>query len=202
MLNCKSFLVTGAERKHVKRRTRFQQHRDASCHQAPPPSPARQGAEGNSRHSDRNIRGTCTLVCHRKNWVVQFKRGDFSTCDAPRPGRPKTVTTPKIIDQIHELILEDRRISAKSIAEQLAISREWFGSIIHEDLDMRKLSTKWVPKCLKADKKRQRCQSSEQLLESFRLDPKDFLSRLVTMDETWLYHYDPETKQHSMEWRA
>ena len=29
-----------------------------------------------------------------KNWVVQFKRGDFSTCDAPRPGRPKTVTTP------------------------------------------------------------------------------------------------------------
>jgi len=24
-----------------------------------------------------------------KNWVAQFKRGDFSTCDAPRPGRPK-----------------------------------------------------------------------------------------------------------------
>ena len=44
--------------------------------------------------------------------------------------------TPEIIDQIHELILEDRRISAN-----------------------------------------------------------DFLSRLVTMDETWLYHYDPETKQ-------
>ena len=51
-----------------------------------------------------------------KNWVVQFKRGDFSTCDAPRLGRHKTVTTPEIIDQIHELILEDRRISAKSIA--------------------------------------------------------------------------------------
>ena len=29
----------------------------------------------------------------------------FSTCDAPRPGRPKTVTTPEITDQIHELIL-------------------------------------------------------------------------------------------------
>ena len=27
---------------------------------------ARQGAEGNSRHSDRNIRGTCTIVCHRQ----------------------------------------------------------------------------------------------------------------------------------------
>jgi len=38
-------------------------------------------------------------------------------------------------------------------------------------------------------------------LEYFRRDPNDFLSRLVTMDETWLYHYDPETKQQSMEWR-
>ena len=82
--------------------------------------------------------------------MAQFKRGDFSTCDAPRPGRHKTVNTPEIIYQIHELILEDRRISAKSIAQQLGISRERVGSIIHEDLDMRKLSAKWVPKCLNA----------------------------------------------------
>jgi len=75
----------------------------------------------------------------------------FSTCVAPRPGRHKTVTTPEFIDQIHELILEDLRISAKSVAEQLGISRERVGCIIHEDLDMRKLSAKWVLKCLKAD---------------------------------------------------
>ena len=133
------------------------------------------------------------------DWVTQFKSGDFSTCDAPRPGRPKTVTTPEIIDQIHEMILEDRCISAKSIAKQLGISRERVGSIIHEELDMRKLSAKWVLKCMKADKKRQRCQSSEQLLEFFLRDPNDFRSRLVTMDETWLYQYDPETKQRSIE---
>jgi len=47
-----------------------------------------------------------------KNWVARFKRGDFSTCDAPRPGQPKTVTTPEIIELIHELILEDHWISA------------------------------------------------------------------------------------------
>jgi len=68
--------------------------------------------------------------------VAQFKRGDFSTCDAPRPGRPKTITTPEIIDQTHELILEDRWILAKLAAEQLGISHERVGSIIHEDLDM------------------------------------------------------------------
>jgi len=102
-----------------------------------------------------------------KSWVARFKRVDFSTCEAPRPGRPKTVTTPEIIYQIHELILEDCRITAKSIAEQLGISRERILSIIYEDLDMRNLSAKWVTKNLKADQKRQRCQLSEQYLEFF-----------------------------------
>jgi len=101
-----------------------------------------------------------------KNWVAQFKR-DFSTCDVPHPGQPKTVTTPEIIDQIHELILEDCWISTKSIAKQLGISCEWVGSIIHEDLDMLKLSAKWVQKCLNVDKICQRCQISEQIWNFF-----------------------------------
>jgi len=150
---------------------------------------------------------TETLVEHTplyaaiKNRVTQFKCGGFSTCDAPRPGHPKTVTTPGIIDLIHELILEDSGILDKSTAEQLGISREWVVSIIHEDLDMRQLSTKWVPKCLNVDQKRQRCQLSEQLLEFFQHNPNDFLSQLVTMDERWSYYYDPEIKQQSMEWQ-
>jgi hypothetical protein len=81
--------------------------------------------------------------------------------------------------QIHELILEYRRILAKSVAEQLSILRERDGSIIHEDLDRRKPSAKWVPKCINADEKRQRCQSSEQLLEFFWRDPNDFLSGAI-----------------------
>jgi len=62
--NYKSFLVTEAERKHVRRRAQFQQHGDASCHQVF--FSARQDAEGNPRHSERNIRGTCTIVGHRQ----------------------------------------------------------------------------------------------------------------------------------------
>jgi len=181
--NCKPFLVTQAERKHVRRRAQGKTPKEIHAILT----------ETLGEHSP-----SCATV---KNWVVQFKRGDFSTCDAPRPGRLKTVTTPEIIDQIHELILEDCRIFAKSVPEQLGISPERVGSIIHEDLDMRKLAAKWVPKFLNADKKRQRCQLSEHLLEFFRPDPNDFLSRLLTMDENWLYHYDPETKQQSMEWQ-
>jgi len=62
-----------------------------------------------------------------KNWVAHFKCSDFSTCDAPRPGRPKIVTTLEIIDQIHELILEDRRISASWANGHLT----WAGWVHH-----------------------------------------------------------------------
>ena len=62
------------------------------------------------------------------------------------------MTTYDIIDQIHELISEGSRISAKSIAEQQDVPREWVGSNIHEDLDMRKISAKLVTKFLNADK--------------------------------------------------
>jgi transposase len=34
-----------------------------------------------------------------KNWVTQFKRGDFSACVASRSGRTKRVTTPEIIEK-------------------------------------------------------------------------------------------------------
>jgi len=104
------------------------------------------------------------LYATTKIWVTSFNCGDFSTCEAPRPGRYKTVTTPEFIEKIHKPILEDCRISTKSRAEKIGISYERVGSVIHEDLDMQKLSAKWVPKSLNVVQKRQRCQSSEQLL--------------------------------------
>jgi len=58
----------------------------------------------------------------------------------------------------------------------------------------------WVLKCLYKDQKHQWYQSYEQHLEFFWRDSNYFLSRLVTMDETWLYHHEPHTKQQSMVW--
>ena len=167
MPNCKSFPFTEAERKHVRRRARFQQHRDASCHQVFFFTLQGKGPKEIHAILLETLGEYAPSYATVKNWVAQFKRGDFSICDAPRPRLPETVTTSEIINQIHELILEDVRISVKSIAEQLGISRERVGSIIHEDLYIRKLSEKWVPKCLNTDEKRQRCQSSEQFWKFF-----------------------------------
>ena len=146
------FLLQGLKRKNVRWRARFQQQQDTSCHQVL----FLQGKSPKEIHAilTATLREHTPSYATVKNWVAKFKRGDFSTCDAPRPGRLEILTTSEIIDQIHELILEDGRISAKSIAEQLGISRERVRSIIHEYFDMGKFSVKWVPKCLNADEKR------------------------------------------------
>ena len=122
MPNCKSFLITEAERKHVRRRARFQR-REISCFFF------LQGKSPKEIHAilKETLWEHAPSYAIVKNWVAQFNHGDFFTCDAPRPGRPKTETTPDIIVQIHEIILEDRRISTKSIAEHLGISRERVG---------------------------------------------------------------------------
>jgi hypothetical protein len=64
------------------------------------------------------------------------------------------VTVPENVNAIQSMILDDRRTSTKKIEEAEAIFRGRVRYVILEILDMRKLSTKWVPRCLSADQKR------------------------------------------------
>ena len=99
MPNCKSFLVIEAERKHARLRARFQQNGDASCHQV---FFFLKGKAQNEIHAilTETLGEHAPFYATVKNWVAQFKCGDF-TCDVPRPGRPKTMTILEFIHQIH-----------------------------------------------------------------------------------------------------
>jgi len=46
-----------------------------------------------------------------------------------------------------------------------------------------------------------RCELSSENLKLMQLDWNLFLKRFVTGDETWIHHYDPESKQQSMQWK-
>ena len=135
-----------------------------------------------------------------KKWAAEFKRGRTSLEDDPREGRPKSATTPEIIEQVHDMVLDDRRMKVREIAETIGISKERVGYILHEELDMKKLCARWVPRLLTADQKRTRMKISEQCLERFNKNKTDFVHRFITMDETWIHHYTPESKQQSKQW--
>jgi len=72
-----------------------------------------------------------------KKWAAEFKRGPTSFEDDPREGRPKSATTPEIIEQVHDVLLQDRRMKVREIAETIGISKERVGYILHEELDMK-----------------------------------------------------------------
>jgi hypothetical protein len=119
-----------------------------------------------------------------KNWAAEFKRGRTGLEDDPREGRPKSSTTPEIIEQEHDMVLDDRRMKVREIAETIGISKERVGYILHEELDMKKLCARWVPRLLIADQKLTRMKISEQCLEHFNKNETDFVHRFITLDKT------------------
>ena len=79
-----------------------------------------------------------------KFWAAEFKRGRTSFGDDKRSGRPKTATTNDNIAQVHLMVLGNRRIKVREIAEAMNMSKERVCHILNEDLGMRKLSARWV----------------------------------------------------------
>ena len=113
-------------------------------------------------------------------WFTKFRSG---TTDAERPGHPKEVTSPEMIDKIQEIVLNDRRLKVCQISETVYISVGRVWHILHECLGMRKLSARCVPRLLTADHKRAHVLASEQCLRMFQRNSKEFLRRYVTVHE-------------------
>ena len=143
---------------------------------------------------------TCSFatICR---WINYFKWGRESVKDETRPGRPKTERSDEKVKLVLNKITEDRRITVAEIATSTGLSTSTVKRIIKNDLGLNKVSARWVPKMLSEEQKLRRVQISKRLLDMYFEDEENFISRFVTMDETWVFHYDPESKQQSMEWR-
>jgi len=86
-------------------------------------------------------------------WVKSFSDGRQSVTDGERSGQPATSRTEENIEKIRQIVLEYRRLIVKSIADQVNINIETVRKILNEDLDMRKVCTKMVPKKLTEEQK-------------------------------------------------
>ncbi|UYV78080.1 hypothetical protein LAZ67_16000042 [Cordylochernes scorpioides] len=98
------------------------------------------------------------------------------------------------------MILANRRITVREVAEDLNISIGSCHSIFINVLGMRRVAAKFVPKLLNCDQKLHRMNIGNELLDSVRDDP-NLLQRVITGDEAWVYGYDVETKAQSSQWK-
>ena len=132
-------------------------------------------------------------------WVDRFKEGRESVDDDARAARPLTSRVDENIQRVYDLMKADRRITTRMIAEKLGISNSGVQTSLKEDLNMRKLCAKIVPKVL-TDEQKQGCVDCYNDWFENTQDPH-FCERVITGDEAWIYEYDPETKRHSEEWK-
>ncbi|XP_036336110.1 histone-lysine N-methyltransferase SETMAR-like [Rhagoletis pomonella] len=88
-----------------------------------------------------------------KYWVAQFKRGPTSCQDEHRSGRPNEVTTPEMVKKIHKAVMDDRRLKVREVADIVGILKSMVHRILSDDLEMKKLWARWVPRLLTPDQK-------------------------------------------------
>ena len=125
-----------------------------------------------------------------KKWAAEFKRERVSVEDDRRSGHPKDATTVENVKVVHTLVMCDLR----SIASEVGISFGALQSILTDILGMSKNSARWVPQMLTADQKRTRLHIFRYLLSCYEEDPGDLIKQVVTQAETWVHHFDPESK--------
>jgi len=136
-----------------------------------------------------------------KKWTALFKRGRESLEDDPREGAPLTSVTEENVSALEKLVCADRRITREQIAKEVGISLGSVSTILHDKLNMNKVCTRWVPRILSTFQRADRKAIAEELLQNFKAESDGFIDRIVTGDESWVHHYDPESKAESKEWR-
>ena len=80
-----------------------------------------------------------TASSHRmvQKWFTEFHCGRTSTETTPSPGRPNEITTPEMINKIHDIVLNDPKVKVCEIAEIVSISTECMINILHTHFRLR-----------------------------------------------------------------
>jgi hypothetical protein len=105
------------------------------------------------------------------------------------------------VEKIWELIHEDRRWTIYELADTVGIIYGVRQEILRENLNMRRIAAKFVPRLLTNDQKQWCINVCHELRQKANEDPT-FISRIIMGDESWIYSYDPETKWQSSQWKS
>ncbi|XP_026814323.1 protein GVQW3-like [Rhopalosiphum maidis] len=134
-------------------------------------------------------------------WHKRFIEGREDINDDSRAGRPSTSRNVEMVAKVQTIIRSDRRMTIKELSSECNISIGSCQTILTEDLGMRRVCAKMVPKLLSQDQKNHRIEVCQSLKERIQNDP-GFIKNVITGDETWIYGYDIETKRQSSQWKS
>ena len=115
-------------------------------------------------------------------------------------GRMATTVTPENVSRVESLIKKDPKMAYAEIQDIMKISSGSLTRILHDCLGVRKHCACWVLHNLCEEQKRSRVDWCTHMLRKFDRGRSPRVWVIVTGDETWVYQYDPETKQQLEVW--
>jgi len=128
----------------------------------------------------------------------EFKRGRNNVKHEHCSGRPKDTASTDSIQIVNDMLKEDRRLTIRHIAETKDIHATTVYRIVSDDLGMKKVSARWVPRMLTDEQKQNHVSVCTDLLCHLQAQLQILLDRIVTQNETWVHHFYPETIRQSM----
>ncbi len=138
-----------------------------------------------------------TQVC---SWFKKFADNpDMTTKDAKHSGRPVSDKTLQAKERIHMKLGEDRRRTVRELASESGVSATTAFKLMKKDLNLTKLTPKFMPKVLTQLQKQTRLYIANSNLVKINRDP-GVLTRIIATGESWVFTFDPRTKQADMEW--
>jgi [histone H3]-lysine36 N-dimethyltransferase SETMAR len=135
-----------------------------------------------------------------RNWFWEFERGREFLSDELREGRPSERLLDTNIDAVKAVIDENRKSTLFQISTQTGIPMTTVSRILKEQLRVTKLCCRWVPHKLTEEQMHLRVDWCHKMLMKFRIGSSKLVFSIATGDESWIYQYDPETKQQSAQW--
>ena len=149
------------------------------------------GENATKIHADlKTVNGDhCSSFDTIARWIRQVKDGLKNLRSKPPPGRPKSVMTEANIDRVMGAIPHNSRVSINYLASTLQLSFGTISTILHDELDLRKVCAKWVPHKLTEDQKKTRVKFGKENLEKFGPGGTKRLTDVVTDDESWFFYY-------------
>jgi len=129
----------------------------------------------------------------------RFRDGREDKEDDPRSGRTTECRNDNNVERISQLLLQNRHLSLRMLAEEVNIDKDTVRKTVFDDLRKRKICSRFVPHSLTPEQKDRRIAACGDLIATADSDP-DFFMKIVTGDETWCFAYDPTTKRQSAPW--
>lgn len=132
-------------------------------------------------------------------WHKLFRDGRERLEDDPRVGRPITGQTKANIERVRLVIEEDPYSTYDEIEEATSLCRGTIQNIIHDCLQLRKVTSRWVPHLLSEKNRQDRVRVCEHNLEMFRSN-RWRLCDVITGDESWFFWKQIGRKQSNKCW--